>query len=244
MLPRGAQAAAPPAARLATHGGGARCAEMRGVARPLPHTDVWRRPSPQACIAAHLEREQAVRAGRAGSRPSAVGCEMLGVGGRRRLLLPVGERLAAAEIADESEEPPPQPTTESAIAAPTLEHGVKCLRAAITQCDEALRTAGGLAHGALVARAAQGTLSQADEYALQVHTVRRVATLQLAWCALVLADPLAALGWCEALLACEGLAHNLKAHAHTFACDALCHLDRSAEVAARARREGGCWVRR
>ena len=211
---------------------------MRGVARPLPHTDVWRRPSPQACIAAHLEREQAVRAGRAGSRPSAVGCEMLGVGGRRRLLLPVGERLAAAEIADESEEPPPQPTTESAIAAPTLEHGVKCLRAAITQCDEALRTAGGLAHGALVARAAQGTLSQADEYALQVHTVRRVATLQLAWCALVLADPLAALGWCEALLACEGLAHNLKAHAHTFACDALCHLDRSAEVAARARREG------
>mmetsp|Transcript_10170 Transcript_10170/g.33454 ORF Transcript_10170/g.33454 Transcript_10170/m.33454 type:complete len:1546 (-) Transcript_10170:270-4907(-) len=189
----------------------------------------------EACIAAHLEREQAVRAGRAGSRPSAVGCEMLGVGGRRRLLLPVGERLAAAEIADESEEPPPQPTTESAIAAPTLEHGVKCLRAAITQCDEALRTAGGLAHGALVARAAQGTLSQADEYALQVHTVRRVATLQLAWCALVLADPLAALGWCEALLACEGLAHNLKAHAHTFACDALCHLDRSAEAAPHAR---------
>jgi len=175
---------------------------------------VWLRLG-ETCIAAHLLQAEALRAAQAppGTRPSAVVHSVLGGGrggGVRRLLLPIEQSPTVAALADESEEPPTQPTAASAVREPTLAYGEKCLRNVLLLCAEAQRAGGNAAHGALVAGAAQGTLSPLEEYTLGTHTVGRLALLQLAWCALTLDDHLPALAWAEQLLALDGLAPNLK----------------------------------
>lgn len=179
---------------------------------------VWLRLG-ETCIAAHLGTVETRRAtdGPVRGRPLAVGHRVVGGAGTRKLLLPIQEKTTVPVLADDSEEPPQQPTASTAVPEPTLLYGVKCLRNALVQCAEAQRAAGGQTHAALAAGAAHGTLSLLEEYALQTHTVQRLAMLQLAWCALTLDDFLTALSWAEKLLAQPSLAANIKVCSRRFA---------------------------
>lgn len=172
---------------------------------------VWLRLG-ETCIAAHLGKVDPHRSsdGPGGGGASAVGHRVLGAAGTRRLLLPIQERTTEPVLADDSEEPPQQPTASDVAPEPTLAYGVKCLRDALVQCAEAQRAAGGQKHAVLAAGAAHGTLSLLEEYALQTHTVQRLAMLQLTWCSLTLEDFLMAFIWAEKVLAQPNLAANIK----------------------------------
>jgi len=186
----------------------------------------------ETCIAVHIEKTKKHQLNEcpAATRPTAIGHSTFGVAGSRKLLLPISQRPTSAALTDDTEEPPQQLSASSAVSEPTLSYAIKCLRNALTQSTEAQHAAGAQTYAALLAGAAQGSLSLLEEYVLQTHTVQRLAMLQLAWCSLSTDDYLSALSWTEQLLAMDALAANIKAHAHLYACDALCHLNRSAEA--------------
>ena len=128
-------------------------------------------------------------------------------------------------------------TGSPAPPAPTLSYGVKCLRNAVLQCGNQLGGAqlasiSASEYASLLASASSGTLSSTDEHTMQLHCVQRLSQLHLAWCALEAADYLPALTWSSQLIGIEACPASLRAYAHLYACDALCHLSRVDEALA------------
>jgi CCR4-NOT transcription complex subunit 10 len=128
-------------------------------------------------------------------------------------------------------------TGAPAPPAPTLTYGVKCLRNAVLQCGAQLGGAqlasiSASEYANLLASSAAGTLSSTDEHTMQLHCVQRLAQLHLSWCALEATDYVPALSWASQLLGIEACPASLRAYAHLYACDALCHLNRVDEALA------------
>mmetsp|Transcript_147 Transcript_147/g.327 ORF Transcript_147/g.327 Transcript_147/m.327 type:complete len:697 (-) Transcript_147:137-2227(-) len=185
----------------------------------------------EACAAAHIQQMQAAQAVRQEGEVSALVSSSVGWGSSRRLVVPVeepptdgAEPVAEGEVAAEGTH-----ATTSAPAPPaaTLAYGVKCFRNALLLCEASGQLGD---YAALALSSAQGTLTAAEEISLGLHAVQRLSLLQLSWCSLTQGDHEQALSWSSALLALDDVPSNLKFFARLYACNALCHLSRSAEA--------------
>lgn len=219
------------------------------VALDLLHSQprLWLRLG-EACVGAHVQQQtqQQASAGvpSVSSLVSSLGHGAArGGGGRSRYLLLRTDGPVAAGKADAG--PPSEEETQAdsggatigspAAPAPTLAFGLKCLRNALLLCGVQLGSAGlasvtAAEYAALLQSSANGTLSTAEELTLQLHSVQRLALLHLAYVSLSLGDAVPALSWASQLLAYEACPPSLKVHAHLYACDALCQLNRTAEA--------------
>jgi len=219
------------------------------VALDLLHSQprLWLRLG-EACVGAHVQQQtqQQASAGvpSVSSLVSSLGHGAArGGGGRSRYLLLRTDGPVAAGKTDAG--PPSEEETQAdsggatigspAAPAPTLAFGLKCLRNALLLCGVQLGSAGlasvtAAEYAALLQSSANGTLSTAEELTLQLHSVQRLALLHLAYVSLSLGDAVPALSWASQLLAYEACPPSLKVHAHLYACDALCQLNRTAEA--------------
>ena len=213
------------------------------VALQLLHSQprIWLRLG-EACVAYHVQQaeEQLQEHGRPSCSPTVAAVGGGSSGSSRYLVLPTdgpttgppAEPEAAAATAETGAS-----TGSPAPPTPSLSYGVKCFRNAILQCGNQLggsqlSSITAADHASLVASAANGTLSSADENTMQLHCVQRLAQLHLSYCALETGDYLPALSWALQVLGLEACPKGLKAYAHLYACDALCHLNRTDEALA------------
>lgn len=190
---------------------------------------IWLRVG-ETCVATHVQQANAAQAQRQHEGlTSTLVASTIGRGSSRRLVLPT-EEVPADEPAAEGEvavEGAHATASAPAPPSPTLAYGVKCFRNALLLCE----TSGQLGdYAALQRSSAQGTLTPSEELALGLHSVQRLAMLQLSWCALTQDDHAPALSWATALLGLDDVAPNLKFYAHLYASAALCELNRGAEA--------------
>lgn len=191
---------------------------------------IWLRIG-ESCVAMHVQQQQQQeREEQAGSRLSPLVKCAAGVGGNRRLVLPV--KGTTIDKADEEKTVPAADASASSSPTPacTLAFGVKCLRNALLLCESLLGSVSAGDYSALLQSSAQGNLSASEEYALQLHAMHRLSLLLLSWTALAQDDYLAALSWAQQLLDTKDCPANIKLYAHLYACDALCQLNRSNEA--------------
>uniref|UniRef100_A0A7S0IKD8 CCR4-NOT transcription complex subunit 10 n=1 Tax=Calcidiscus leptoporus TaxID=127549 RepID=A0A7S0IKD8_9EUKA len=186
----------------------------------------------ETCMAVHVQ-QQAQQCKQKEGRGTAKHA-VVGVGKARRLVLPArSDGLSELAVAEEAA-PAEAASSASAVAepAPTLVYGMKSLRNALLLCETQRAARSPSEYSALVAANAMGTLSLSEEYSLQLYTIQWLALLQLSWCSLVQEDYLQAHAWATQLLKSSACASNLKVFAYLYACDALCHMSRSAEAEA------------
>uniref|UniRef100_A0A7S0LQM2 CCR4-NOT transcription complex subunit 10 n=1 Tax=Coccolithus braarudii TaxID=221442 RepID=A0A7S0LQM2_9EUKA len=187
----------------------------------------------ETCMAVHVQQEAQQRVQQEG-RGTAKHV-VVGQGKARHLVLPARtDRMVDPSPVAEEAAPPPAEAASSASAAadasPSLAYGIKCLRNSLLLCETQRTARSSAEYSVLVAANALGTLTLSEEYSLQLYTIQWLALLQLSWCCLVQEDYLQAHVWATQLLKQSACASTLKVFAHLYACDALCHLSRSAEA--------------